>query len=192
MAVFPKTLYPKYGYRSWQEENKVIPPARSGKGQVKDFWNRTRFMADMDFELRTDDALTVYGFWIKNRSTAFDFFDYDDAIYFRSFSSASLIGVGDGANLTFNVNGQATRLYTVYVNGVAKVAGTHYNLSLGTGPVGQDRIIFTGGNAPPNTQLVEMDFTGKGRFTCRFAQRPDKTTSGRARLALKINLFEDM
>lgn len=66
---------------------------------------------------------------------------------------------------------------------------THYNITSGTGSVGQDRVIFTGGNAPPNTRTVRVTYKGRHHYTCEL-QGPPQTvpvnTLGRKVISVAI------
>lgn len=75
------------------------------------------------------------------------------------------IGTGDGSEVNFDVpNTKNTDPNVVLndievkVNGVTKTPVTHYNFSPYTGTAGTSRVIFTGGNAPPNTHAVTISY----------------------------------
>lgn len=187
MATFPQTLYPEFGYKSWQEENIIRNDPRSGKFQELDMWGRTIFMAEMRFRLRTDDGLTVYGFWKKNRAANFLFFDYEDDQYYLT-----RIGTGDAVTTTFTIPAKATRTQAVYVNSVLKTAGVDYNITVGTGANGEDRVVFIAGHIPAAAAVIEADYKGKGLFTCVWSRRPEKESTQRGIITLTVAVMEQI
>jgi hypothetical protein len=188
--LYPQTKIPKYGYKSWQEENVLRNDAQSAKFQEKDLWGRTLFRASMTYDLRTDDTLIVYAFWKQTRVLAqagsiftFDFFDFTDDIYLPV-----LLGNASGAvNQVLDIPGNKTRLYAWYDNGVL---GSNANIQIltGTGVNGRDQVkILT---APTAGHPITFSYTGHGCFTCAFVKRPDKVGNAYLRLGLQADVVE--
>ena len=186
MATFPTTKYPVFGYRVTHEDFVKENPSSNGMVQVKDMWNRTRFIAEMSFDLRTDDYLLVLFFWKQNRKVAFDFVDYDD-----DFFDVEQFATGNGVTTTFDLPAKNVRSYAVYVGGVLKVAGTHYNISAGTGSLGKDQVIFTGGNTPAAAAVISWAGIGKHFYKCRFRDGGKRESRGPLRQAGAFVVAED-
>jgi hypothetical protein len=185
MATWPQTLYPKFGYSSYLDEFKSRSNPSSGRHQEKDIWNRTRFNASMEYDLRTVDALIVYGFWKTNRNTFFDFYDFDVDIFITEN-----IGTGTGALTTFTVPGKKITSVSVFVNAVQKFVGVDWDLSSGTGAIGQDQIIFRAGHIPAAAAPITINYVGQHWYNCIYKNRPDKTSANLNRLSLKIDVME--
>jgi hypothetical protein len=160
--LYPTTRYPQYGYKSWQEENVLRNAAQSPKFQEKDLWNRTIFRASLSYDLRKDDILVVYGFWKTMRTLAwtgsiytFDFFDFDDDIYFDV-----VLGTASGAtNQTFDIPGNKVRLWSWKDNAVLQ-SNSNATLLVGTGTNGRDQLRITPALTAGHT--VTISYTGHG------------------------------
>lgn len=187
--LYPSRL-PQYGYRSWQEENVLRNEAQSPVWQEKDLWNRTIFRASLTYDLRKDDTLVVYGFWKLMRAAAvaggtysFDFFDFDDDIYFDV-----LLGTASGAgNQVFDIPGNRVRNYSWKSNGVLQ-NNADVTILIGTGINGRDQLRVT----PALTvgHAVTLSFTGRGCFNSVFMRRPEKSSPAFGRLGLQVEIVE--
>lgn len=187
MATFPDTTHikPLLGYDSGLIENVRRNPSEAGASQIRDLWaGERKFYAEFDMDLSAADSRTVIAFNDANYATTFDFYDYDPSVGYTT----ELIGTGDGATLTFNIPAKETTSRLVYVNGVLKTVVTHYNITAGTGPIGQDRAVFTAGNAPPNGHAVTISYVGRHHFECEFMAftRPVIGSTGRKRFHIRV------
>lgn len=184
-AALRARLKPVYGYKADYIEMVKRTASESGKSQIRDVWGRTRFIADCPHEVRKDDAELLMAFWRANRVLAFDFFDALEG-YFPDES----IGTGTGAETTFTVPAKETSDRVVKVAGVTKTEGVHYNISVGTGAVGQDRIIFTGGNIPANGAAITMTYRGRHWFTMEFVDLPVREAKSFAITSVRFMMRE--
>jgi hypothetical protein len=192
MAIFPdsNTIKPLLGYESWPIENLRRSPSEAGDTQIRDVWGRVKWFAEFEMELNASDAATVIAFFMANRATTFTFYDFDPYIAFV----AENIGTGDGSAVTYTIPAKETTSHAespqplVYVNGVLKTAATHYNITPASGALGQDRVIFTGGNAPANGHAVTITYTGRHLYTCEFMKFEYRVVStlGRKRVSFRV------
>lgn len=188
--LYPTTRPPQYGYKSGQQESVLRNDAQSPKFQEKDLWNRTIFRASLNYDLRTDDVLVVYGFWKQMRKLAqagsvytFDFFDFTDDIYFDV-----VLGTASGAaNQVFDIPSKKVRLWSWFDNTVLQSAA-NATLLVGTGVNGRDQIRITPALTAGHT--VTLSYTGQGCFTCIFMKQPEKTSNAFGRQSLQVELME--
>jgi len=116
-------------------------------------------------------ARTLWQFYKDRYGALQSFYFYNPA---TDSYEGEYCGTGNGSALTFDIPGKNTSSQSVYVNGVLKTEGVHYNIETGSGAEGADRIVFTAGNAPASGNVVTVDFTGNYRYKVRFAE--DKYT----------------
>lgn len=190
MAIFPDGtgLKPLYeDYESGEMENVIRNEPRSGKAMRRDVWmGRTRFWATFTLELALAFTYQVMAFWRTNRALTFTFYDFDT----DRFPDES-IGTGDGSNLTFTIPAKETTNQTVMVNGTPWLEVTHWNITAGTGALGEDRVIFTTGNAPANGIPVTITYDGRHRYTCEWDGPPSKpVVSGNGRHQIRVRVRE--
>jgi hypothetical protein len=166
MAIFPDSTSIKPlvdGFQSGFIENVRRNPAEAGNTQIRDVWGgATKFFSAFRMKLNSTNANIVIAFWQDNRALTFTFFDFDNSIRYYAES----IGTGDGVTRNFTVAGKEISSQAVSDNGVLKIAGTHYNVSAGSGALGEDRIIFTPGNAPALGHAVLITYTGRHLYNC--------------------------
>lgn len=157
MNVWPYSIKPLVNYNNAPKENVRRTPSESGKTQIRDLWaGETKFQAECEFNVSEADGRTLIAFWTANRGEVVYFFDYDTSLLYTTEN----IGTGTGAALNFTIPAVSTASQLVYVNGVLKTAGVHYNITAASGANGEDRVIFTGGNAPANGHAVTITYTG--------------------------------
>lgn len=194
MALFPATQYPAFGYRAWHEENVSKAEARDSYFQQKDLWGGlTRFRASMRFDGRTTDVLTITAFWKINRTSAFDFIDYDEDVYvldtFRHLTTRAAVPLTDGTAV-YEIRAKRVSGVTVYIAGSA-VASSGYAIVEGTGNDGMARLTFS--VAPTAGQSIAISYTGQRLFPgCRFAQTPVKESTGWKRQTYPVEVFQDL
>jgi hypothetical protein len=187
MAIFPdhSAIKPLVGYEAGEIENVRRNPAEAGATQIRDLWGGlTKFYAEFEYELGTAAAHEFLRFRRANRALTFTFYDID----LDAFDGEN-IGTGDGSNLIFTIPAKETANRVVRVAGVLRTAGTHYNVTSGTGSLGEDRVVFTAGNAPTNGQAVTIDYIGRHRYNCEFVAPLRKVIvsgSGRRRLPVRV------
>lgn len=136
-------------------------------------WVYPRHSGDIQYGIQTiADLRPVQTFFMGRRGRAYGFLFKD---WFDYTLTVEAIGIGDGVNLVFQVTKnypdailpllrritRPTSPLSVFVDGVLKTAGSHYNINYATGV-----ITFTGGNAPPNTKVVTV--TGEFSVPVRF------------------------
>lgn len=169
MAYFPesKNRKPQYGYDNTPRENVKRTPPEAGNSYLRDSWGVLRFQARMDFLLSRSDAAIVWLFAETNRLSGFTMFDFETELPMKQIT----IGTGDGVTDTWTIPAKETANHVLKVAGVTKVAGTHYNVSYGTGAQGEDRIIFTGGNIPTAGQSITLVADGRRRYTVEQVER---------------------
>lgn len=193
MAIFPDstTIKPLLDYDATPIENVRRTPSESGLQRIRDVWGREKFQATMEFDLSPTDAATMIAFRSANRAATFTFYDFDPS---RPFSNET-IGTGDGATLTFTIPAKETTSQIVQVadglgGWTTKTAGVHYNITAGSGALGEDRVVFTGGNAPANGRDVRISYTGRHRYTCIFTAYGERVISSTGRKAFSIRVEE--
>lgn len=159
--------------------------SESGKSQLRDVWNRTKFTATPAHDGAVSDIEYLMQFWRTARTSTFTYFDFD-----KSRWTDENIGTGTGALATFTVPAKEMVEVVVKVNGVVKTLTTHYTISSETGSQGEDQIVFTGGNLPPNGQAVTISYLGRHRYTCEFAGSPKKESFGNNRASVQFAVQE--
>jgi hypothetical protein len=188
--LWPVAKKPQYGYKGGPEENIIRNDPQSAKFQEKDLWNRTIFKASMTFDLRVDDILTVFGFWKQMRTLAqagqpydFDFFDYDDDIYYDV-----LLGTTSGlANQVFDIPANLVRSYSWKKAGVLQ-SNSGITILAGTGVNGRDQMRITA--AQTAGQAITMSYIGRGCFDCVFLKKPERTSIAFKRQSLQVDIME--
>jgi len=193
MAVFPesRTRRPQYGYDNTPDENVKRTPPYAGNSFQRDGWGVKRFVARMDFLVTRRDAAILWRFYEVQNLVGFTFFDFETEMPMKTLT----IGTGDGSNLTFTIPAKETANHVIKVaNGAGgwttMLAGTHYNISYGTGSQGEDQVIFTPGNAPASGRQVTTDADGRRRYTVEFAEKPSRRSVGNDRVLMTIKVQE--
>lgn len=152
-------------YSSTPAENKKRSDPQSGQAKFLDLWGRVRQTCGGTMHLSEYNAGLATQFFEANRNGTFDYFDF-----IRKTYTNVLLGTGDGIVTTFTFGGKDVVEQVVRVAGVAKTAGTHYNVSVGTGALGQDQVIFTAGNIPTAGQEVRADARLRALYTMEFLE----------------------
>lgn len=188
MALFPESTNrkPQYGYDNTPTENVQRTPPEAGNSYIRDRWGVKRWEARADFLLSLADAKVLWSWYEVNSTFAFEVFDFEET----SFTLKN-IGTGNGVNLTFTVPGKLSTFNvarSVFVNGVLKTAGVHYNVSVGTGASGQDQIIFTAGNAPGNGLAVTITADVRAYYSAEFAEPATRRTVGFNKVLISMHM----
>lgn len=194
MAIWPETSKPlANGYDNTPLENVRRSPSESGNTQIRDLWaGATKFKAEFEMQLSFANSRIAISFYNTNRGTTVTFFDFDWTMEF----TAENIGTGDGSALNFTIPAKETTSHAenaqplVYVNGVLKTVATHYNITAGSGALGEDRVIFTGGNAPPNGHAVTITYSGRHRYAVDIITCTWKTISSTGRKHFSVRVEE--
>ncbi len=173
MAVFPD-ISPSYDYVITQHWRTLRIGLTDG-----DFLQRRKKRTTPLHEfiikwraLTADDERQLWNFYsdMSGGFQSFAFFDIE-----RVYTGQN-IGIGNGVENTFNTGAKNISNYTVYVDGIEKTEGVHYNVSVNTGTDGQDQIVFTTGNEPPDGKLITLDYKGRKYYAkCVFTH--DNLTS---------------
>jgi hypothetical protein len=196
MAVWPESAVPLAdGYDNTPIENIRRTPSEAGSTQSRDLWaGATKFKAEFEMRLSLAASRTAIAFWMANRAAAITYFDFDSSVEFDNES----IGTGDGSALNFTIPAKRTTATSAPVVQVADGAGgwttktsvTHYNISAGTGALGEDRVIFTAGNAPANGRAVRISYIGRHRYTVDIIAFDWHTVSSTGRKQFHVRLEE--
>lgn len=187
MAIFPesKLRKPGYGYDNTPAVNVKETVPEAGNSYIRDVWGGVRFVARMEFNVSTDDYNILYNFWLLNRALGFTFYDFDED------SPTQNIGTGNGATTTFLIPAKETRAWVLTVAGAARTVGVHWDLSVGTGALGEDQVVFRAGFIPPAAAAVVITYTGRRRYTCEFVgDPPQKRSTGFRRRFLSMMVRE--
>jgi hypothetical protein len=183
MAIFPdtKSIKPLVGYDPTPIEVVHRNPSEAGNVQSLDVWGRTKFKADMTFDLSSTDADTMHLFFEANRSLTFYFFDFNKRKYEKE-----LLGTisATGSPQTFVIPAKATSDWALYVNNVF-VAGP-YNLGIGVGPNGEDWITLSGTGG----HTVHLTYRGRHRYTCEFRSFAYQVIKATGRTAFQVRVEE--
>jgi hypothetical protein len=186
MAIFPQDLKPlQAGYSANEEESVDSNDADAGQVQVRDNWNRTRYVAEAQFKAKTENVERIRNFWRLNRLIPFTWFDYEESIPAAPVN----IGTGNGVATTWTVPSRDIRDFTLYFNGVAQSALNVQRFAY-TGPLTEDQIHFTGA-APAGGVAITAIWTGRARYSVRFRSTPQKETVGYRRQAVRVQVYED-
>lgn len=188
MATFPesRTRKPQFGYDNTPDEKVKRTPPEAGNSYQRDAWGATRFTARMDFLVSRADAGILWTFYETNRLIGWTMYDFETQYPMRQFS----IGPGDGVTSTFTIPAKETASQVVKVNGATKTAGVHYNISAGTGALGEDQVIFTGGNIPPAAATITVDANGRRRYTVEFTEKPTRRSVSHDRILISMRVQE--
>jgi hypothetical protein len=198
MAIFPadelslsaairKRLRPlANSYTSHLAEYKKRSDSGSGISRFRDMWGRTRRVASGTMNLSEADGALIEQFWAANRNVTFTFFDFK-----REQWTDKVIGTGNGVLATYYPPGKDyIGTVIVKVNGVVRTPGTHYNLTNETGPNGEMRIVFTGGNIPPNGHPIAVTALVRGRYTVEYVNEQEIASAGRDRVTVTFSVRE--
>lgn len=160
----------------------------AGASQSRDIWGRTKFQASLEFDRLIDDAELLMSFWEVYRVVGFTFFDFEPCVIGTpGYRNPDPLGTGDGATLTFTVRAKELVSSSIVVyedtapSSAARVviSSANYALSVGTGPQGEDQIVFGGGHAPlgakavtgaTNATPIVVTAVGHGRATGEVVQ----------------------
>ena len=194
MAIFPQTLADGQqvaplldGYDEGKIENVRRNPAESGDTQIRDLWmGRTKYFTECDLDVSPADGAAFIAFKDNNRASTVTFFSYDVSLQYDDEN----IGTGDGVAVNFTIPAKNTAAQVVEVDGVVKTVVTHYNVTAGSGALGEDRVVFTGGNAPANGLAVTISYTGRHRYTVDMLILAWRTLNSLGRKAIHLRVKE--
>ena len=147
-----------------QEFRTIVTPFRSGTEQRASLDRFPKRTARLLYEdLTSSEIDTLYNFYRARRGKWESFYYFD--ILSHSYTD-EYVARGDGADLTFEMPSVSTvgGSLQVYVDSVL----TAVTLNAGTGPNGEDQIVFTG--APASGALITANLTGKLKIKCRFLE----------------------
>ncbi len=162
MDVFPETIRPDQGFTIKPTYKTVITPFDTGAEFRRRKWKYPRRHIEATFsnlsrenyDLLADFLYSKYGSY-----AAFYLFDYLPRKWYKEF-----VGYGDGTLTTFTLPGKEIDQTTIEVF-IGGTLTTDYTFSQGTGPNGEDEIVFT--TAPATNSLIESSFIGRLRMKVR-------------------------
>jgi hypothetical protein len=142
----------------------------AGASQGRDVWGRNKFSATWEFNLGIDDIELIMSFWAMYKVSGFFGYDFEFiTVGSPGYRAPEALGIGNGVITTFTVAAKQISNITVYDNGVSTAAWT---LSIGTGPQGEDRIIFTA--APVAGHILTIAYKGRHRYFLEIPSPPAK------------------
>jgi len=117
-----------------------------GEEQRKQKWLFPRRDLVLKFPaLSSSQARELWDFYVARKGSfeAFNLF-YDSIGKSTDTYSNEYVGTGDGSTYIFNLPSKNASSYTVYVDGIAQTEGTNYEIEIGGGEDGADRLAFIG------------------------------------------------
>ncbi|MEO0166607.1 MAG: hypothetical protein ABIL39_10780 [candidate division WOR-3 bacterium] len=169
MSLYPTSPVPCFPYEIREEGKTISVEFDSGKSQhlrLRRFPKRK--IGPLIYRgLNFNDRKIIYSFF-RNYWKNFNSFYFYDWILREWIDE--YVGRGDGSTAIFDLHSKNTVIQSlvIYVDGVQKQLGTHYNFLSGGGIEGADRIQFTSGNIPENGALITSDFSGYLRLKAEF------------------------
>jgi hypothetical protein len=174
-------LRPVYGYASSFNEMVKRTTSEAGKSQLRDVWNRTRFVASSPHEGTVNDLSYLEQFLEAARTSQFTFFDFK-----KRRRTAESLGLGNGGT-TYTIPAKEIEQYAVYLNGVLQAGGS-YAISAESGTQGEDRIIFGAGVSAANT--ITISFLGRYRYTVEMPSPPQVELIGHSTMRINVGIQE--
>lgn len=170
MATYPEDPIPNYPLVVSPRFKTLIRTAESGIEQrtYKQLYPQYDVVVKYS-DLLAADIQTLWDFYIARKGAYEAFFIYDLALLGgNAFNHISeYVGVGDDAEDVFDIPGRSVASETVYVNGISKSDPGDYSISV-QGGADPDQIDFV--VAPPEGDVITIDFTGFLRMRVRFEE----------------------
>jgi len=177
MAVnFPVTVVvPNYPLDYQTEFKTLVSVFDGGQEQRRRQWRFPKRSVALSYSALTISQVTTLWQFYQDRTGSlgsFNFFEPDASPYNTTNNNHrdQYVARGTGSTAsTYTLPGIAlsTANTTILKNGTALSSG--YTIGSGTGDGGADLLTFTS-NAPASTDVITADFTGRLRFTGRFAE----------------------
>lgn len=168
MAVFPESPLPIYPVIFEPEWGNLVSEFDCGAEQRRQTWTFPKYNVSLQYNaLSATNQQILWAFYMARKGTNEAFYFFDPAPPMGIYTSylRQYVGVGTGAQATFDLPGKSTSIRTLYVNGGVVVAGFSYLTGGGEGSA--DRVQFD--VAPAAGYVITVDFTGQLRIRCRFA-----------------------
>jgi hypothetical protein len=160
LALYPVSPVPlSNGYSVTPIFETQTTPMRSGADVTYARFTYPRHSISMNYRAEGTDADDVLDFF-EARAGKFEAFDFIDFVS-RSWEGF-YVGIGDGAEDTWDLPFATGAAVSVYVNGVLKTVITDYTYGAATDPNGRIELIFN--RAVGNGRVITIDFTGKRYF----------------------------
>jgi hypothetical protein len=170
MALYPATPVPQYPHEISEVWKTTITAFDGTNEQRRQKQLFPKYDMNIVYNTLTTAEFELIWDFYRARRGAYDAF----YVYLRDVDDFDGlgVGVGDGAEDTFDLPGKSTSSQKIYLNGVEQTVTTHYSISAGTGNEAADQVVFV--TAPGANVLITCDFAGYFRNRCRFAE--DKLT----------------
>lgn len=172
MSEYPASPVPKYPVDLTAVWKTVISAFDAANEQRRQKQTYAKYDVSLVYDRLSDANIAILWNFYMARKGAYE------AFYFYTLESADwgglYIGVGDAAEVTFDIPGKTTSSQAIYVNG-ALVDPGDYTMVVGGGTENSDRVTFD--TAPALNAIITCDFTGYMRIRCRFEE--DKMTRQR-------------
>ena len=156
--LYSATIDPLIGYSVEPFFATQKTPLKAGADVTAAGWDRARYRIKLPYRTDATDAATISNFFEARTGPwgGFDFIDFHSRAWVGVY-----IGVGDGAEDTFDLPGVIISLATtLYADGIAIDLGD-YGIDPAGGTNGRDRVIFGLGSEPAAGKVLTVSFTGQ-------------------------------
>jgi hypothetical protein len=166
MAEYPAAPVPAYPLKITQVWNTLRSDFDGANRQARQKQAFAKHDVVLNYKPLTKAEIQLLWSFYTKRGGAFEEF------YFYTLPETEVwedlyVGVGDGAETTFDLPGKNTSLQSIYANAVAVDSGD-YTILTGGGEVSSDRVQFD--TAPAEGVVISCGFTGYMRIHCCFKE----------------------